>query len=932
MLIIEKVRKIIKSVPKKINTELNVQHPNFYRILIIAISFVLLLIFFFSPIYNFLNLKSYDAFITIIKKPIKESPQLVLLDIDDNTINWLKSTWPISRSYHADVVEILADFEAKAAIFDIEFLEESISGADEKRIELVKDELMNKFQNILDIYVNTTTLLKNRPLELDELWSSFNSKLSEYYLDLSEKISTIKIDNDQYFANKLKYFSKAYGTVNMLFDPDLTKEDIKKEVHEREISLLKKYGYNKKELLKSKKSHSSIKFCNISEFPVDKILNEFKSVGFTFINRDKDGTIRGINLFMEREGYLIPQLAFNAFLDIYNIKKEQLDFSKNQYLILKDVTIEDKKIDIKIPIYKGLLMINWPKGEFKEIFANKFVDGKKYHYSYYDLLNYKYVILKQFLLSLEKNFGQYPESTEEYKFYQFFSQIEKEKERLIKERAFTPELKKEFNTEYEKMLNALNIFLSFENIEKRISILPNSMEEKKEELKKAMIEVKETLNILLKARENLKKLENKICFIGHTATSTTDIGVTPFDKTFENVGVHPSVFNTILQRDFIYIVNELLVLFFSIIFFSLFVWIIGKLNSLNLTIIGLSNLIIITILLTFLFRFTNIFISPIIPLTYNLVSIILLIGIKFIITEKEKSFIRDALNKYVSPDYIDEILKNRIKLNLGGERRVCTAMFTDIQGFSSISEKFMNDPPGLVSLLKDYLSIMSDVILENKGTIDKYEGDAIIAFFGAPKEMPDHAYRACIASIRIKQAENELNKTILEKKIIDTPLLTRIGINTGDMFIGNMGTSKKFNYTMMGHSVNLASRLEGVNKQYGTYQIISEYTYQYVKDKIIARRLDRVRVVNIQTPVRLYELIALKEEIDPEYIEFLKLYERALDEFENRKWENAIFLFNEALKFKKEDSVIKIYLERCRKFIKKPPPPFWDGVYVLSMK
>jgi len=907
----------------------------FQRVFVMVVSSIVMIFFLLSPVYYFLNAKSYDTFLTIVKRNIKESDTLVLLDIDDNSMNSLKTTWPIPRDYHADVIELLSDFEAKAAVFDIEFLEESLYGADDKRIDLVKNELMNKFQLIFDNYVNSTnTILKNKTSvrDIDQMWSDFNTRITEYYFDLEKKITDIKIDKDRYFADRLRYFGRAYGTVNMLYDPNITENDRDSLSYKRELALLEKYGYKKDELLKGKKKHSAIERVNISEFPVDKILNEYRKVGFTFVKRDRDATIRGINLLMEREGFVVPQLAFSPFLDIFCIKKDQIDLSNSNSIILRDVNIDDKKIDIKIPVYKGLFMINWPKGEFKDIFANKIVDGKKYHFSYFDLLNYKYNIVKQFLNSLEKNFSKFHELTEEYAFYQFFSQMEKEKERMIEEHLFTDEIKKDFLSEYEKTLFYLKEFLSDENIERKIFELMSLSAEKREEIKKAMIDVKESLNILLSARESLKFLKDKICFIGHTATSTTDIGVTPFDKTFENVGVHPAIFNTILQRDFIYVADAVYIFLFCILFFSVLIYIFVKLDSFRLTLFGFGSILLVFFAIALFFRFTNIYITPVIPVSYGILSTALLITVKFIATEREKSFIRGALDKYVSPDYIDEILKDRIKLNLGGERRVCTAIFTDIQGFSAISEKFMSDPPGLVSLLKDYLSTMSDIILENRGTIDKYEGDAIIAFFGAPKEMHDHAFRACLSAIRMKQIETQLNNIILSNKIIDTPLITRIGINTGEMFIGNMGTENKFNYTMIGHAVNLASRLEGVNKQYGTYTLISEYTYNEVKDKIVVRRLDRVRVVNINTPVRLYELLYLKDECDNDTLEFLKIYDRALDKFEEKDWKEAFTIFKQALLIRENDTAVKIYIDRCKNYLKNPPQPSWDGVYALTVK
>ena len=226
---------------------------------------------------------------------------------------------------------------------------------------------------------------------------------------------------------------------------------------------------------------------------------------------------------------------------------------------------------------------------------------------------------------------------------------------------------------------------------------------------------------------------------------------------------------------------------------------------------------------------------------------------------------------------------------------------------------------------------MSDIILENKGTIDKYEGDAIISFFGAPYFFEDHSLKACASAIKMKQIEEELNNKILIEGIIDKPLRTRIGINTGDMFVGNMGTTNKFDYTMMGHNVNLAARLEGVNKLYGTYSMISEYTYEHVKDKVVCRKLDKVRVVNIKTPLRLYELICLKDELNEELKEKLETFDQAVIEFENQNWNEAVKLFKKAKYYDSWNKAIELYLDRCKKFIKTPPDANWDGVYICPL-
>jgi len=321
---------------------------------------------------------------------------------------------------------------------------------------------------------------------------------------------------------------------------------------------------------------------------------------------------------------------------------------------------------------------------------------------------------------------------------------------------------------------------------------------------------------------------------------------------------------------------------------------------------------------------------------------------------KDKRFLKQAFSRVVSPKLVDQLIMDPSQLKLGGEKRKMTAIFTDIQRFSSISselqEQYGEDGPKvLVNLLNLYLTEMSNIVLANGGTIDKYEGDAIIAFFGAPVWMEDHAVRACRSAILMKRRERELKEQIMNperefhaplKKLIESrairaerPLYTRLGINTGDMVVGFMGTPGKMDYTIMGNAVNLAARLEGVNKQYDTRGIlISEYTRAEIGDEFILRPLSRVTVVGIPVPLRLYELLELRGEAPAELLEMVKVWEGAFKLYENRDFTAAREIFAEVFKKDPEDTVAKLYLDRCEKYIAAPPPAGWDAVDNLTEK
>jgi len=292
--------------------------------------------------------------------------------------------------------------------------------------------------------------------------------------------------------------------------------------------------------------------------------------------------------------------------------------------------------------------------------------------------------------------------------------------------------------------------------------------------------------------------------------------------------------------------------------------------------------------------------------------------------------LRRAFSTYLSEDVVEEIVSDPTRLQLGGVKRHMTAIFTDIRSFTGIAERL--SPEHLVDLLNYYLSTMSDVILEQKGTIDKYEGDAIIAFFGAPLELPDHAIRACAAAIVMKRLESDVNDYVMKNGISPSPLLTRIGINSGEMVVGNMGTQKKMNYTIISNAVNLASRLEGVNKLYNTWILATEDTMKETAGKFLSRRLDRIRVVGINEPVRIYEILETMDHAPQALHQKVELFHKAMGLFETRRWNDAGKLFYQIYKQFPGDGPSVFYFNRCKQNLKNEPSPDWDGVFNMAEK
>jgi adenylate cyclase len=296
--------------------------------------------------------------------------------------------------------------------------------------------------------------------------------------------------------------------------------------------------------------------------------------------------------------------------------------------------------------------------------------------------------------------------------------------------------------------------------------------------------------------------------------------------------------------------------------------------------------------------------------------------------EREKRKIRKTFSQYLSPGVIGLIEKDPEKyIRPGGEVRDLTVMFSDIRDFTSLSEGLT--PDDLVHLLNQYLTAMTDILFRNLGTLDKYIGDAIMAFWGSPYPQQDHAYRACCCALDMIVGLEELNRKWTEQG--RRPIAIGIGLNTGPVNVGNMGSDKRLAWTVMGDNVNLASRLEGMTKQYRSRVIISESTYQQVAHQFIAREVDRIRVKGKKQPVVIYELLAQISE-GKAYAPLLTQFNTALNAYRSQNWPEAAGKFGELLASYPDDGPTQVLLQRCIDFMEEAPGPEWDGVYVMKSK
>jgi adenylate cyclase len=301
---------------------------------------------------------------------------------------------------------------------------------------------------------------------------------------------------------------------------------------------------------------------------------------------------------------------------------------------------------------------------------------------------------------------------------------------------------------------------------------------------------------------------------------------------------------------------------------------------------------------------------------------------RFALGQRERRLIKRAFQHYVAPAIVQQMLDDPTRLKLGGEAREVTVIFTDLEGFTSVAERLT--PEALRGQLSTYFKAMLNVLLAEHATLDKFIGDAIMVYFGCPIADPAHPYQACRAALAMRRRLDELND---EWRRAGAPLLhMRIGINTGTAIAGNMGTDEIFNYTILGDCVNLASRLEGVNKYYGTQIIVGEDTWNRVRDAFEARELDWIRVKGKAQPVAIYELLSEAGALPDAAGSTRDQYAEGLARYRERKWNEAAARFRAALEIDPQDGPSRTLLERCMRSAVEPPPEPWDGVYVLSVK
>lgn len=861
----------------------------------------------------------YDLLLHL-RPAVEEDDDILLLNIDDRAVA-AQGEWPWRRGAMAEGLLTLSDFAPAGVILDIQYIDPGPLELDEdayirevpRSLEEELDGLSRNAEQVAEAMNEGAISTESAPLYFSDLASELRRSRERIESSLDAAVR----DGDAYLGTALDLAGPVYL-------PLVLSAREEQAVGVDSVETARQFAV-------------PVDRADGAEFPtvlevrpiVEPVEEGAAAAGFVNTQVDPDGVKRAIHLAMRRDDQVLPQLVLPAYTRYADV--DGISASPSEFVFHRG----GDGSAIRVPrLPDGRVLVNWPQKTFEESFTQvSFAEVVELRALEDDLL---------FNLQQMQEAGYFAYADGSVAPLEAQERAQRTRQRAISERsqALFRESRELFRVYLasvgtflggaaeEAMLEDADTLLADEGLS---DAERTSIEQARANVADVFEKTSGIYDEITAARDRLETLlEDRVVFVGFTATSTTDIGVTPFDEEYVNIGLHASLLNMLLQESFLdriprsYAAGLALVLAVAV---SLLIR--GRKPGVGVT-IGLSSAGVFLLVQIALFAATGLYL-PIQPILLAvLFSFVTLTVLAYVETEREKTWLHGAFEHYISAEFIQELVEDPRKLNLGGEERRLTAMFSDVRQFTRIAESL--EPSDLVSLLNDYLSDMSDIVLDERGTIDKFEGDAIVAFFGAPVDVADHPRRACHAAVRMKKMEEVLNERFLREDLTPAPMQSRIGINTGPMLVGNLGTTRRMDYTILGHEANLAARLEGVNRQYGTWVLVSERTYREAGDGFLVRRLDRVRVVGVQEPVRVYELIGERSEETPMLREALGLFDEGLSAFEERDWLTARRNFENVLRIYPGDGPAALFQRRCDTYAEREPDERWDGVFNLSQK
>ena len=427
---------------------------------------------------------------------------------------------------------------------------------------------------------------------------------------------------------------------------------------------------------------------------------------------------------------------------------------------------------------------------------------------------------------------------------------------------------------------------------------------------------------------DLGLFRDKIVLVGSTHTGMPDVLETPFGASAYGVELHASIINSILGRNFLRPVRSRVDALIYFLVTAGTILILCRVRPLKGGLLSAAILISFVMTSYFLFSWFNVWLKIVKPVSGLFAVYITGLAYHFVTVERKEREIRKAFRHYVSPAVVSQLARDPEKLRLGGETKELTILFSDIRGFTTLSEKV---PPDLLGeMLNEYFSAMSGSIFDQGGTLDKFIGDAIMAIYGAPIDLEDHPLRGCLSAFSMIDNLKKLNsKWENEGK---NSISIGIGLNTGLVKVGNFGSQERFDYTVIGENVNLASRLEGLTKSYGVDIVISAATHKSIKEKILCRPLDMVIVKGSKKPMEIFEPVGIKNNLSDELQAKVQNFKYGLKLYYDMQWEATRDFFSEFLELFPNDGPAQIFLGRAEVFGKNPPPKDWDRVFSHTTK
>ena len=854
------------------------QIKNITVCLIISLSIALLLTFLENkPFYQLLELKLFDLQMNL-RTPPQQEKRILFVEMDEEAIDNL-GRWPWPRNIFANIIDTLKSLGARQILFDVTFSQPT-------QIILEKeatDHIFEGKEQISEYIINETGALKSKETitAKDVIWTleQIHAGFNDYTKASQQKLQHATIDNDEILSKSLKDTNSFIGySFEILTDPrDAQYYEFSTQAKSDILAWLRKNPEGRFEdlpspliqnsqrskttlhdvflrarisLLLEKNIEASLDYVSkILDMDPEKIRPDFNLAKNQFIKTqtltflEKNPKAKFIDIIFNYQ--IFDKTTQDYFKEVWEESKKEFEGAKKFGTPLSSSQTFFKAIKMDPPHHKfteviknGGFLNGIPNDDGLLRFIPLFIQYKDNIFPHISIPSILDLTKPQRISFVPDKYFILHQATVNNKLKDIHVPIDKNGTMLIN---WAGRWKDSF-----RHISAAEIY--------RLYYLKESMGNKLSNSEKPSAQMKQMVGKEAKLR---KLVENSICIIGLTATGTHDYNPIPYEATYPMVGTLGNVINTILTEQFINKVpdkDNTITVFILSVLIGLLLPMFSSLRGLIFTTLFLIGTFFVSL---FLFN-QGLWMNLASPMLLSLFSYLGITSYKFSTEEKDKRQIKKAFSKYVSPDVIEEIVKDPSKLQLGGVRKHIAVLFSDIRGFTTYSEK--RKPEEVVSILNEYLDAMTKVVFENKGTLDKYVGDEIMAVFGAPNyESPEISSKRAVISAcqmlgKLKELHAKWTKEGLE------PLDIGIGINTGEMIVGNMGSELRMDYTVIGDAVNLGARIEALTRQFNAHLIISEATYNYVKDIIDERPLEPIKVKGKNIPVMIYEVLGLKSD------------------------------------------------------------------------